>query len=283
MNTILLADSGSTKTHWRLLTEAGSQDYFTQGINPYYQSEESILQTLRQELLPQIGDSGLAEVYFYGAGCSSPDKQSIVQKALQHLWPASRIEVNHDMLAAARAACLREEGIVCILGTGANACAYDGKDITFQTPNFGFWLGDEGSGGHLGKTLIQHFLHQTLPPDIRAALLAAYPFLDTAYILEKTYRQPFPNRFFASFAPFIAQHLQSSFCSRLVAQSFQDFIHLYPKQIPQYQVLPVSFVGSVGFHFQELLMAEAEASKMKVAFIFKSPMERLTLYHQTQN
>ena len=283
MNTILLADSGSTKTHWRLLAEAGSQDYFTQGINPYYQSEESILQTLRQELLPQIGDIPLAEIYFYGAGCSLPDKQNIVHKALQNIWPSSQLAISHDMLAAARAACLREEGIACILGTGANACYYDGQEIALQVENFGFWLGDEGSGGHIGKALLQAFLHKQMPEQLQKAFVEAFPALDTAYILEKAYRQPFPNRFFASFAPFIVQHLEIPFCRNLVAQSFRDFLYLYVAQIPQHHRLPIHFVGSVASVFEAILKEVLTEAKMKAGFIFKSPMERLTLYHQTQN
>jgi N-acetylglucosamine kinase-like BadF-type ATPase len=283
MNTILIADSGSTKTHWRLLAAGAAHDYHTQGINPYYQSEESILQTLRQELLPQIGDRNLDEIYFYGAGCSLPDKQSIVNQALQSIWPNSQLTISHDMLAAARATCLREAGIACILGTGANTCYYDGQDIALQVENFGFWLGDEGSGGHIGKVLLQAFLHRQMPEPLQKAFAEAFPALDTAYILEKAYRQPFPNRFFASFAPFIVQHLEIPFCRNLVAQSFRDFLCLYVTQIPQHHCLPIHFVGSVASVFEAILQEVLAEAKMKAGFIFKSPMERLTLYHQTQN
>lgn len=61
------------------------------------------------------------------------------------------------MLAAARASCGMEEGVVCILGTGANACHYDGENITERMISLGYALGDEGSGNYIGKLTLKAF------------------------------------------------------------------------------------------------------------------------------
>src|SRR5688572_22234980 len=102
---ILIADSGSTKTHWRLIDDKrNSTSVTTQGINPYFQNEEEILKILKTELLPSINTTPLpAEGFFYGAGCGTPDKNKIVSAAISKLFPNSIIEVNNDLLGAARA------------------------------------------------------------------------------------------------------------------------------------------------------------------------------------
>ena len=128
----LIADSGSTKTAWCLMTDESRQTQVTtQGINPYQQTEEDIVAVIRNELLPQIAtntESGL-KIHFYGAGCT-PEASPKVAKALQQVFgQESRVEVQSDMLGAARALCGHQPGIVAILGTGSNSCQYDGEKI----------------------------------------------------------------------------------------------------------------------------------------------------------
>ena len=60
------------------------------------------------------------------------------------------VEVLHDLLGAARAACGKAPGIACILGTGSNTCLYDGNDVIDNVTNLGYLLGDEGKGGDRG-------------------------------------------------------------------------------------------------------------------------------------
>ena len=44
---ILIADSGSTKTHWCVVSEAVEfKHIFTKGINPFYQTENEITQEI---------------------------------------------------------------------------------------------------------------------------------------------------------------------------------------------------------------------------------------------
>ena len=83
---ILIADSGSTKTQWCLLTQSGqSEEFFTDGINPFHQTTDGIRNSIANQLLPQISHllwaGKVDEVYFYGAGCT-PEKSPLVAQAL---------------------------------------------------------------------------------------------------------------------------------------------------------------------------------------------------------
>ena len=52
---ILIADSGSTKVHWCLVTASGQcSDVFTDGINPLFQTTIAMQNSISNQLLPQI-------------------------------------------------------------------------------------------------------------------------------------------------------------------------------------------------------------------------------------
>ena len=197
---ILIADSGSTKTDWCIGSSFTIQ---TKGINPFHQSEEVIQQILTNELLPQMPEEVLIDaIYFYGAGCT-PEKSPIIQRTLSHCFPQCTIEVNSDLLGAARALCGKSPGIACILGTGSNSCFYDGQQITSNVSPLGYILGDEGSGAVLGKRLVGDCLKKQLPEHICHSFLDTFG-LTPAQIIEKVYRQPQANRFLASLTPFLS-------------------------------------------------------------------------------
>ena len=82
----------------------------------------------------------------------------------------------------------------------------------------GFILGDEGSGAVLGKLLVGDILKNQLPPAIKEAFLKQFD-LTAPEIIDRVYRQPFPNRFLASLSPFIAQHLEEPGIRQLVLDS----------------------------------------------------------------
>ena len=119
---ILIADSGSTKTDWCVVEDGQLiQQIFTKGTNPFFQSEEEISNEIATALLPQLKTNALDAVYFYGAGCGFPDKIAMVHRAItKHLQVKGEVEVNTDMLAAARGLCQHQAGIACIMGTGSN-------------------------------------------------------------------------------------------------------------------------------------------------------------------
>ena len=221
---ILIADSGSTKTDW-CVVEKGKliQQISTKGTNPFFQSEEEISNEIATALLPQLTTNAFDAVYFYGAGCGFPDKIAMVHRAIiQHLQVSGdEVEVNTDMLAAARGLCGHEPGIACIMGTGSNSCYYDGKHIGANVSPLGFILGDEGSGACLGKLLVGDILKNQMTPELKEKFLKQFN-LEPADIIDRVYRKPFPNRFLASLSPFLAQNLDEPCVRTLVLMNLAN-------------------------------------------------------------
>lgn len=275
---IILADSGSTKTDWCLLDGAKAERVRTAGMNPYFQSEEEMVQTLQTQLLPAVTDAkAVKAVYFYGAGCASAAVNEKVARAIDYFFPVS-MEVQSDLMAAARALCGREAGIACIMGTGSNSCAYDGEQITAHVPPMGYILGDEGSGAVLGKLLVGDVVKHQLPLSVEEAFYQETGLSESA-ILERVYRQPFPNRFLASLVPFLKAHIAVPAVQQLVERSFEAF---FVRNIVAYQPeagCAVHFVGSIAYHFQSQLRRVAEAQGLRIGRIMQSPMEGLIHYH----
>lgn len=276
---ILIADSGSTKTDWCVVEQGQMvQQITTKGTNPFFQSEEEISNEIATALLPRLKSNTLDAVYFYGAGCAFPDKIEAVHRAISaHLNVTNDIEVSSDMLAAARGLCGHQPGIACIMGTGSNSCYYDGKEIVSNVSPLGFILGDEGSGAVLGKLLVGDLLKNQLPAELKEKFLAQFN-LTPADIINRVYRQPFPNRFLASLSPFLVQNLHEPGIRTLVLDSFKAFLHRNVMQY-DYRHHPVHFIGSVAFYYQEILREAAHEMGMQVGTIIKSPMEGLINYH----
>ena len=275
---MLIADSGSTKTDWCvILDNTPIKRIGTKGLNPFFQSEEEIQQELTHSLLPQLPEGTIDSVYFYGAGCT-PEKAPTLRRAIADSLPiVGNIKAYSDMLAAARGLCGREAGITCILGTGSNSCFYDGKEIVNHISPLGFILGDEGSGAVLGKLLVGDILKNQLSPAIKEAFLKQFD-LTVPEIIDRVYRQPFPNRFLASRSPFIAQHLEEPGIRQLVLGSFIAFLRRNVMQY-DYTQYPAHFIGSVAHCYKEILQEAAQETGIRIGKILQSPMEGLIQYH----
>ena len=101
---ILIADSGASKTDWRVLKGKGITQAKTPGLNPYQLSFTEITDILENQLKPEISNSGVDSIYFYGAGCLLPEKRNKIHSALRLTFPNSEIFVDTDMVGACYAA-----------------------------------------------------------------------------------------------------------------------------------------------------------------------------------
>ncbi len=275
---MLIAESGSTKTDWRAVDNTGKiEQFITKGFNPFHQKSTDISAEIKQNLLPLL-KTEVSEVHFYGAGCSSAVMCAVVETGLKECFPASRVFVEHDLLAAARGLCGHEKGIACIIGTGSNSCVFDGVNITANIPALGYILGDEGSGSYMGKRFIADFLIGKLPDKLAKDFTDKYN-LDKDKILDAVYLQPMPNRFLASFGKFLFQRLDEPYVMNLVRQSFADFFDRYICRYPDYQSMPVHFTGSIAFYFSKILNDVADEKKVRVGRIIETPAAALVLYH----
>ncbi|MGA0559328.1 N-acetylglucosamine kinase [Larkinella sp. VNQ87] len=278
---ILIADSGSTKTDWRTLDAQGQVGQArTIGFNPYYQDSAAIASELQTSLIPSVQET-VTDVFYYGTGCNNEESCGVVERAIRTVFPdAKTVEVSSDVLGAARALCHHDTGIACILGTGSNACLYDGRTIAQLGGTLGFWLGDEGSGGYLGKTLVVRYLHGQLPPELTEKFRKRFPNVDRLTVLDQAYKQPFPNRYFASFSKFLFDNRSHPVAYQLVYDAFALFFDTYIRKFPAYEQLPIHFVGSVAFYYSDLLRQVANDKGLTVRRILENPIAGLTLYHQ---
>lgn len=275
---ILIADSGSTKTDWCLVKQGTIlQRITTKGMNPFFQAESEMAHEIGHTLLPELPDTSIESVFFYGAGCIA-EKAETVQHALAAYLPVEKeITVCTDMLGAARGLCGRQAGIACILGTGSNSCFYDGQHIRANVSPLGFILGDEGSGACLGKLLVSDLLKNQLPAELKEKFLQQYR-LTPAEIIDRVYRKPFPNRFLASLSPFLAENLHCEPLYNLVLNSFKSFILRNVMQY-DYRQYPVHFIGSIALNYLEVLQKATQDTSLRLGTVVQSPMEGLVTYH----
>lgn len=277
---ILIADSGSTKTHWCLLTASGqASDFRTDGINPVFQSADDIRRCIADQLLPQMAQllwaGTLTHIFFYGAGCT-PEKKIHVADALRAVFPKAETEVQSDMLGAARGLLGHQPGVACILGTGSGSCAYNGETIDWCVPSLGFILGDEGSGAVLGKRLVGDILKNQLGDDMKEAFLNEQQ-TSMAEIIDRVYRQPLPNRYLASLSRFCAAHLDDERIQALVYDHFLSFVR---RNIVQYKTPEISFVGSIAYYYRPILEEALAAEGLRLGTVLLDPIPGLTDYHR---
>ncbi len=276
---ILIADSGSTKTAWWLVDKGEkTAEFYTLGINPFYQSESDILTELKENLEPHINARLVDHIYFYGAGCHFEDKKQIVRSAVQSVFGNAVIEINNDLLGACRALLGHSEGIACIMGTGSNSCFYDGYEIKENVSPLGYILGDEGSGAVLGKLLVADVLKNQLPTELKDKFLSRFG-ITTADILDHVYKRPFPNRYLAKFAIFLNENIGNKTIYNLVYHSFEAF---FTRNVMQYDYknYPIAFTGSIAHYFKDVLSMVALDMNINISKIEQSPMEGLLRFHR---
>ena len=282
---LLIADSGSTKTDWMLLGEGGSHSFQTEGINPVTLSSECILSILNHQVCPQVADFAAGKalhIYFYGAGCRPelcPSLAGLISQSLLRGTDGGQVSVHSDMLGAARALLGDGEGIACILGTGANACLYDGRQIVRQATSLGYILGDEGSGATLGRLFVGALYEGRLPQSLLHDF-EAETHLTLSEIIDRVYRQPGGNRFLASLSPFISSHLEVEGLRQLVVGSLRSFLR--HSVLPLQADLPVNVVGSIACHYRPLLSEAVAAEGLRLGTVLHRPIVALADYHRPQ-
>lgn len=275
---ILLADSGSTKTEWKVIDgSTPGASVFSGGINPYFLNTEQIYELLKREVtLP--GELKFDGIFFYGTGCNSESKNSVVRKAIDGFTAANYVFIGTDLLGAARSLCQEQPGIACIIGTGSNSCYYDGIEIKANVSPLGYILGDEGGGAVLGRKLVSAVLKKQVPQFVRELFLETYK-LTPQEILESVYMKPFPNRFLGQFAKFYNENIHIPELREILSTSFDEFIVRNILQYPESGYLPVHFTGSIAFHFRSVLEESIQKYNLKLGDVTLSPMNNLVRYH----
>lgn len=301
---MIIVDSGGTKADWRLVKNGNVvASLTTQGITPVHQDEQTIRGIIRQELLadgtfasaifPQSASVGLLHLtaannlrqsiaaHFYGSGCT-PEKAAWLKSILDDEFSYFGIifQVYNDLLGAARALCGHAPGIACILGTGANSCLYDGGNIVANTPPLGYILGDEGSGAYLGRRFLNGIFKGWLNEELKKEYLD-WSGLKYSDIIEKIYRQPMPNKFLASTAPFIKSHIgQYSDLEKMAVNSFREFLRLNLSRYKR-KDLPVNFTGGIACAFAMQIAEAVDIEHYRLGEIIGKPISNLIKFHSS--
>jgi len=281
---ILVADSGSSKTDWVLASDKQKPVKFsTAGLNPYFLSEKEIVKILQEDAPIMVNHFPLIEeIYFFGAGCSSPDKREVISNALTQLFPRAFISVDSDLLGSAYATCGSHKGLVCVLGTGSNISFFDGEEVSAGKHGLGYILGDEGSGTWFGKTLITQYLYGVMPADVQAQFNEAYH-LTKNEVIDNVYFKRKANSYLASFASFMSVIKDTEYGKDLLRRGLLDFIDINIKSYPEYHQHVCHFVGSIAYFFREELKALCEANGISVGKIMRHPIDDLLHFITTRN
>jgi N-acetylglucosamine kinase-like BadF-type ATPase len=275
----LIADSGATKTTWCLSGPRKKKSFTTAGISPYFFTSEQITGLLQRDLLPHLGKATIDAIYFYGTGCAVPANINLVKQGIKKAFPSTRkIEVASDLVGAARSLCGRSKGVACILGTGSNSCVFNGKRIVRNNPAPGFILGDEGSGAYLGKKVVQYFIYNTFDEDLMHRFNLRFQ-TDYRSILNHVYKGEWPNRYLASFTPFLSENRGHYMVENILEDGISDFFitHLY--KYPETWLYPIHFTGSVAWHFRDVIKELCSNFELTLGSIKQAPIDGLVAYH----
>ena len=273
----LIAESGSTRTEWALVEDNHLvQRVFTEGLNPFFQTRREISRSVRLGLPESFFKKKLDQVYYYGAGCSSYEKKNILGASLVAQFKTP-IQVESDLLAAARGLFKCEAGIACILGTGSNSCFYDGKIIVKNVKAAGYILGDEGSGAVLGKLFLADLLKGLAPKELANEFHEKFR-ISVNDVMEAVYNLPFPNRFLGTIAYFLGDYMDNEYVYNLLTNNLRSFFN---RNVCQYDYInyPIRFVGSLAYAYPDILQEVAQEFGVEIDVIEETPMNGLIEFH----
>lgn len=286
----LIIDAGSTKTEWILMEgNALIRRFQTEGFNPNYNDLQTLKTLVETRFIASPDNeipfsrrdesTSLQEVYYYGTGCGSEKNCQLIQQVFQNRFPKAEIHVTHDLMAACHAVLGHGKGITCILGTGSNSCVYDGEKIVEKAVSLGYLVGDEGSGSHIGKAVVRAYFYGFMPEDLRQKFAETYR-LELPDFVQTLCHNPQPSRYLASFAKFAGENQTHPFIRALVKDCFKAFIEAFVCRYADCKTMKVSFIGSIAYHFQDILRESLADFGLTIGEVMQAPAEGLIRYYQ---
>ena len=276
---ILIADSGSTKCSWAMCDQEGNlvQEILTIGFNPYFIEHHAILLHLMESKL-NLYKEKINAIFFYGAGCSSEEKNKIIERPLKEFFTNAKITVNHDLDAACFAMYNGNPNITCILGTGSNSCFYDGNEIIEHAPSLGFIMGDEASGNYFGKKVLNLYFNNNLPENLRRTLEKSFE-TDITTINSNIYNNNRANVFLAKYFPFIIETKEHPLIQKLIKETLDEFINIHVKCFNNYNKVEINFIGSVAYFLSEEIQDSIKRNNLIKGEILQNPIKKLIEFH----
>ena len=274
---ILVADSGSSKTDWMAYSPTHTLSFSTQGINPYFVNAHDVVRILSKNRDLSAYATVIKEVYFFGSGCSTPDKHEIISNGLSTFFTNAFISVDHDLIGSAYATCGDKKGLTCILGTGSNISYFDGVNVHSGKHGLGYVLGDEGSGTFFGRRVLTSYLYHAMPAELSEIFAKTFE-VTKDIVINNIYQKPFPNSYLATFSRFMIGHKEHPFIQQMLRDGFQEFIDTNVKDYKAYKTLECNFVGSIAYYYRDELRAVFAENGIKVGKILQKPIEGIYDY-----
>lgn len=274
----IIIESGSTKSEGVIINNDEIIKFTSIGFNPFFISNDIVIKEFQKNVLNKINKKEVKEVVFYGAGCFDQKEKNKIKRILLDLFQNAIVEVNSDLLGAARAVFQNQYGLIAIIGTGINAGIYNKKIIIQNYRPLGYVLGDEGSGAWYGKELLASYFRDEMPAKLKSKFESKYQ-INKENILRSVYSEKLPNRFLASFFSFIPENLNDSYinslCNDGISKFFKYYINTYNEKN-----LPFGMVGSVASALKTMIQEYAEKESYKIYKILQSPINGLIEYHK---
>lgn len=278
---ILIADSGSTKCDWVLLDEKGKIIFKTKtlGLNPNVLTTQKMHKRLAEsEEIAHINQE-VEKIYFYGAGCGTERNKFRLKRFLEKYFRRASCEVHEDLMGA----CLsvtKDPGVVGILGTGSNACYFDGSTIKTNTPSMGYALMDEGSGNYFGKNLLIDYYYREMPKDIAINFSDEFD-LDPEIVKSHLYKIENPNAYLASFAKFLFTFEEMpEYIEKMLREGLNLFVKRWILPLTKDRDVPVHFVGSLAYYAKDILEDVLRSKGLQLGEIERYPIDSLTKHFQ---
>jgi len=254
---ILIADSGGTSTDWCTIENGRTRFYQSSGLHP-----NVVLQGV--EIPSELSKMArnVREVYFYGTGCATTPKATILKELLSKWFPKAKIDVFSDLMALAHVGLEENSGYVAILGTGASMAFYDSENLHFDNPSLGTSL-DPGSGTDLAHMLHKAFENGDLPNNLQEDFINHHSTIDNIDTLNKH-----------ATMTFIQKQKSVEFIKNLIKSRFNAFFDYYLPE-SNADLLNMVFGGSVAAIFSELLHETAQMRNIEIQAIYRTPIQYL--------
>jgi len=274
---IIIVESGSTKSDWVLLNGSKQTTFKTIGLNPYFHTEIDVENAILENKDLASYKNDVEQIKFFGAGCSAPHLNAVIQRGIQNVFKKAEVSIDHDLMACAYATYNGAPAISCILGTGSNSCYFDGEKVYEEVPALGYILGDEGSGSYFGKKLIADFMYKKLPKVMADKLREEGWNKDR--LVDLIYRKSHANVFLASFMPTIVAFKDEPYVKDMVKKGFAHFVENHVMCFENYATTQVHFVGSVAHYFADILAEVLSEKEISLGNIVRRPIDGLIAYH----
>lgn len=280
---ILIVDSGATKSDWIALNPDGSEFFATQtlGLSPEVLTREVIEDRLANNFEISKHRQKVTQLYFYGAGCGTDRMKRFLSEIFKAFFPKAKVDVKEDTYAAIYATTqIGKQGIVCILGTGSNCSYYDGHQPFQKVVSLGYILMDDASGNYFGRKLLRDLYFHKIPQDLALRFSKEYD-LEADAIKEHLYKQPNPNTYLATFARFLIENKEHSYCKGVIMKGLQQFVNNYIMQFELATKVPCHFVGSIAYFLKDELQQVLHNNDLVMGNVQRRPIEGLVEFHKS--